>query len=61
MQIVDSLDMMNKKFTYPYIVYYPTVSRDGMPFAINKSIRDIQGRDFNEKYAWRGTISPPQR
>ncbi|KAF7354946.1 hypothetical protein MSAN_01409600 [Mycena sanguinolenta] len=51
--IVDSLDMMNKKFTHPYIVYYPTVSRDGMPFPINKSIRDIQGPDFQEKYAWR--------
>ncbi|KAF7330784.1 hypothetical protein MVEN_02417600 [Mycena venus] len=55
-KIVDSLDMMNKKFTHPYIVYYPTVSRDGMPFPINKSIRDIQGPDFNEKFAWRGNI-----
>lgn len=47
---------MNKKFTNPYIVYYPAVSRDGMPFPINKSIRDIQGSDFNERFAWRGTI-----
>ncbi|KAF8211557.1 hypothetical protein K438DRAFT_1568554 [Mycena galopus ATCC 62051] len=54
--IIDSLDGMNKKFSHPYIVYYPTVSRDGMPFPINKSIRDIQGPDFNEKYAWRGNI-----
>ncbi|KAJ7367876.1 hypothetical protein DFH08DRAFT_8077 [Mycena albidolilacea] len=54
--IVDSLDMMNKKFTNPYIVYYPAVSRDGMPFPVNKSIRDIQGSDFNERFAWRGNI-----
>ncbi|KAJ7265848.1 hypothetical protein B0H12DRAFT_172826 [Mycena haematopus] len=54
--IVDSLDMMNKKFAHPYIVYYATISRDGMPFPINKSIRDIQGPDFKEKYAWRGNI-----
>ncbi|KAJ7047777.1 hypothetical protein C8F04DRAFT_21760 [Mycena alexandri] len=54
--IVDSLDGMSKKFAHPYIVYYPTVSRDGMPFPINKSIKDIQGADYNEKYAWRGNI-----
>ncbi|KAJ7783416.1 hypothetical protein B0H14DRAFT_3507120 [Mycena olivaceomarginata] len=53
--IVDSLDMMNKKFTNPYIVYYPAVSRDGMPFPLT-SIRDIQGSDFNERFAWRGNI-----
>ncbi|KAJ7179520.1 hypothetical protein C8R46DRAFT_643011 [Mycena filopes] len=54
--IVDALDGMSKKFAHPYIVYYPVVSRDGMPFPINKSIRDIQSTEFNEKYAWRGNI-----
>ncbi|KAK7061354.1 hypothetical protein R3P38DRAFT_3166333 [Favolaschia claudopus] len=54
--IVDALDGMSRKFSNPYIVYYATVSRDGMPFPINKSIRDLQGADFNEKYAWRGNI-----
>lgn len=35
---------------------YPTVSRDGMPFPINKSIQDIQRRAFKEEHAWRGNI-----
>ncbi|KAJ7762812.1 hypothetical protein DFH07DRAFT_739178 [Mycena maculata] len=54
--IIDSLDQMNRKFTNPYIVYYPTVSRDGMPFPLNKCIRDIQGANYNEHAAWRGNI-----
>lgn len=47
---------MNRKFANPYIIFYPTVSRDGMPFPINKTIRDIQARAFKEEYAWRGNI-----
>jgi hypothetical protein len=27
-----------------------------MPFQINKSVRDIQGRAFKEEHAWRGNI-----
>jgi hypothetical protein len=34
--------MMNKKFANPYIIYYPVVSRDGMPFPVNRTVRDIQ-------------------
>jgi len=55
-QLVEALDGMNRKFANPYIIFYPTVSRDGMPFPVNKSIREIQGRAFNDEYAWRGNI-----
>ncbi|KAG6877502.1 hypothetical protein C0992_009827 [Termitomyces sp. T32_za158] len=54
--LVEALDGMNRKFTNPYIIFYPIVSRDGMPFPINKSIREIQGRGFREENAWRGNI-----
>lgn len=54
--LVEALEGMNKKFTNPYIVYYPTVSRDGMPFPINKCIRDLQGSHFDERVAWRGNV-----
>ncbi|KAJ7638444.1 hypothetical protein FB45DRAFT_1132235 [Roridomyces roridus] len=54
--IVDALDQMTKNFNHPYIVYYPVMSRDGMPFPINQAIRDIQGKNFNEHTAWRGNI-----
>ena len=51
---------MTKKLTSPYIIFYPIVSRDGMPFPINKYIReDIQGERpgfFQEARAWRGNI-----
>ncbi|KAG6332121.1 hypothetical protein ID866_6966 [Astraeus odoratus] len=54
--LVEALDYMNKKFTHPYVVFYPVISRDGMPFPINKCIREIQGRFFREECAWRGNI-----
>ena len=53
---MEALDGMNRKFANPYIIFYPTISRDGMPFPINKTIKDIQGRAFKEEYAWRGNI-----
>jgi len=53
---VEALDGMNRNFTKPYIIFYPTVSRDGVPFPINKAIREIQGRGFRESVAWRGNI-----
>lgn len=55
-QLVEALDCMNRKFACPYIIFYPVVSRDGMPFPINRAIRDIQGRRFNEDNAWRGNV-----
>ncbi|CAL1702080.1 unnamed protein product [Somion occarium] len=55
-QLVEALDGMNKKFTTPYIIFYPTVSRDGMPFPINKCIREIQRSSYKDSSAWRGNI-----
>lgn len=56
--LVEALDCMNKKFTHPYVIFYPIVSRDGMPFPVNKFIREIQiqGKSFREASAWRGNI-----
>lgn len=56
MQVIEALDGMSKKFTTPYIIFYPTISRDGMPFPINKCIREIQGSFYNESAAWRGNV-----
>ncbi len=53
---MEALDGMNRKFANPYIIFYPVVSRDGMPFPVNKSIKEIQGRAFREDIAWRGNI-----
>ena len=47
---------MIKKFTSPYIIFYPVISRDGMPFPINKCIREVQGSFYKESSAWRGNI-----
>jgi hypothetical protein len=57
--------MMNKKFANPYIIYYPVVSRDGMPFPVNRTVRDIQEelnkgpggrRMLHEDQLWRGNL-----
>ncbi|TFK56036.1 hypothetical protein OE88DRAFT_698288 [Heliocybe sulcata] len=53
---VEALDGMNKKFATPYIIFYPVVSRDGMPFPVNKCIREMQGKGYREETAWRGNI-----
>lgn len=50
------LDGMNKKFANPYIIYYPVLSRDGMPFPINKCVKEIQGSQYREGFAWRGNL-----
>lgn len=47
---------MNRKFANPYVIFYPVVSRDGMPFPVNKTVRDIQGQAYKPEYAWRGNI-----
>jgi len=54
--------MMNKQFANPYIVYYPVVSRDGMLFSVNRTIRGMQeeasrGRSLREDQLWRGNQS----
>lgn len=50
------LDGMNKKFAKPYIIFYPVLSRDGMPFPINKCLKEIQGPNYRENHAWRGSL-----
>ncbi|KZT13107.1 uncharacterized protein LAESUDRAFT_690288 [Laetiporus sulphureus 93-53] len=55
-QVVEQLEHMSRKFSTPYILFYPIVSRDGMPFPVNKCIREIQGQTFNEANAWCGNI-----
>ena len=50
------LDGMNKKFINPYVIFYPVLSRDGMPFPINKCLKEIQGPNYRENFAWRGNL-----
>ena len=50
------LDGMNKKFVNPYVIFYPVLSRDGMPFPINKCLKEIQGPHYRENRAWRGNL-----
>lgn len=49
---------MLKKFSTPYILFYPVISRDGMPFPVNKCIREIQlqAQTYDEARAWRGNL-----
>jgi len=50
------LDGMNRKFANPYVIFYPVLSRDGMPFPVNKCLKEIQGPNFRENLAWRGNL-----
>lgn len=50
------LDGMNKMFVNPYVIFYPVLSRDGMPFPINKCLKEIQGPNYRENLAWRGNL-----
>lgn len=56
MQLIEALDGMLQKLTRPYIIFYPAVSRDGMPFPVNKAIREMQGYNFAEAGAWKGDL-----
>jgi|SRR5580693_2528698 hypothetical protein len=53
--------MMNKKFAKPYIIYYPIISHDGMPFPVNCTVRDFQ-EEVNKGWhppndrLWRGNL-----
>ncbi|KLO16379.1 hypothetical protein SCHPADRAFT_887856 [Schizopora paradoxa] len=55
-QLVDSLDGMTRTFANPYIIFYPVIPRIGDSFPVNRTIREIQGNNFNEDRAWRGNI-----
>jgi hypothetical protein len=53
---VDALDFMTTKLTRPYTIFYPVIARDGMPFPINKCVREIQqGRGLIGNQ-WRGDL-----
>ncbi|KAF9779549.1 hypothetical protein BJ322DRAFT_363170 [Thelephora terrestris] len=54
--VIDMLDGMNKKFENPYVIYYPVLSRDGMPFPVNEFLKKEQGASFRETHAWRGNL-----
>jgi hypothetical protein len=47
---------MSKKFANPYILFYPTVSRDRMPPPLNKVVQAIQGQTSEKGRVWRGNI-----
>ena len=47
---------MNDTLSTPYILFYPTLSSDGMEFPINRAIRYMQGDTFVKKDAWRGDV-----
>lgn len=47
---------MLQKLPTPYVVFYPVMSRDGMPFPVNKCIREIEGSKYAEDRAWRGNL-----
>ena len=47
---------MNKKFDEPYIIFFPSVSRDNIPFPVNKFVKELQGALYTERGAWRGNL-----
>ena len=47
---------MTRSFAKPYIVFYPVVACDKMPFPINESIHAIKGEHYDEGNPWRGNI-----
>ncbi|KAF9481998.1 hypothetical protein BDN70DRAFT_485787 [Pholiota conissans] len=55
-ETITYLEGMTRRFTNPYVVFYPVVSRDGLPFPVNKNLREMQGSRFNPEYAWRGNL-----
>ncbi|KAJ3540999.1 hypothetical protein NM688_g6147 [Phlebia brevispora] len=55
-QLLEALEGMNKKFDQPYIIFFPVVSRDGLPFPINKDVKDLQDKLYQESKAWRGNL-----
>jgi hypothetical protein len=50
------LDGMNKKCPNSYVIFYPVLSRDGMPFPVNKYLKEIQGPHYRENLAWKGNL-----
>lgn len=56
-QVIETLDGMSEKFSMPWVLFYPVISRDGMPFPENAFARAVQGPQFfEETRAWRGNL-----
>ncbi|KAF7789317.1 hypothetical protein EIP86_000261 [Pleurotus ostreatoroseus] len=55
-QLLEALDGMKKKFDCPYIIFFPVVSRDNLPFPINQFAQKQLGYRFQEPRAWRGNL-----
>ncbi|KAI0034434.1 hypothetical protein K488DRAFT_39381, partial [Vararia minispora EC-137] len=53
---IRALDGMRNKFAQPYMIFFPVVSRDGMPFPINRTLREVQGDWYQSNHAWRGNV-----
>jgi hypothetical protein len=47
---------MSKNLQHPYVIFYPVVSRDGMPFPVNRCAREIRGKNYQEERAWQGNL-----
>jgi len=55
-QPIEAFDGMNKKFTNPYVIFYPVLSHDEIPFPVNEPLREVQGSQFHADRAWLGSI-----
>ncbi|GJE96053.1 hypothetical protein PsYK624_122460 [Phanerochaete sordida] len=58
--VIRRLDGMTKDFDNPFIIFYPTRSKDGMPFPVNVCVSTSQKSKMPEtihkKKRWRGDI-----
>ncbi|EKM52082.1 uncharacterized protein PHACADRAFT_262546 [Phanerochaete carnosa HHB-10118-sp] len=56
-KVIDILDGMTQKLAKPYIMFYGAISRDGLPFPVNKYCQELQGAAFfQEDCAWKGNL-----
>ncbi|EPS94021.1 hypothetical protein FOMPIDRAFT_1135053 [Fomitopsis schrenkii] len=55
-QVIDRLEGMRVPFATPFIVFYPSVSRDGMPFEVNQGICQIKEKMVPDARSWRGSL-----
>ncbi|KAJ3014360.1 hypothetical protein NUW54_g1325 [Trametes sanguinea] len=53
---MERINRMYKPFPMPYIIFYPVVSRDDMPFPVNEHIKTIQNDCFDGPQLWKGDI-----
>jgi hypothetical protein len=55
-QHVDALNFMTAPLARPYTIFYPVISRDGMPFPENQCVREIQQGRALRGNLWRGDL-----